>query len=215
MKALLLINGLPPKELPDLEQFERIYCTDGAYAHLLAKRIRPDFVIGDFDSVEVEDISPFVNIIVRPDQDFTDFDKCLQVIEDHGFTEVDVYGSTGLEHDHFLGNLSTALQYKKRLDITFYDDYSIFFFTNKNTELEGVKDHVISLLPFPSVKNVQSSGLLYTLNGMDLKFGKRVGTRNIAIEDKVEIFYEKGNLLVFISKYQKEEKEINRMWEEE
>ena len=215
MKALLLINGLPPRELPDLEQYDRIYCTDGAYAHLLAKRIRPDYVIGDFDSVEVEDISPFVNIIVRPDQDFTDFDKCLQVIENHGFAEVDVYGSTGLEHDHFLGNISTALEYKKRLDITFYDDYSIFFFTSKNIELEGVKDHVISLLPFPVAKNVNSSGLMYALDGMDLKFGSRVGTRNIALEDTVEITYEKGNLLVFISKYQKEPREINRMWEEE
>lgn len=219
MKALLLINGQPPRELPDFEQYDKVYCTDGAYAYLLANRVRPDFVIGDFDSISAEDISPFVDVIERPDQDFTDFHKCLEVIEEHGFTQVDVYGSTGMEHDHFMGNLSTALQFKKRLDITFFDDYSVFFFTEKNVQLEGVKNRIISLLPFARAKNVWSKGLKWPLHGLDLKMGKRVGTRNLAIEDTVEISYKKGNLLVFISLYQEEKRpdfdEYTTVWEEE
>lgn len=207
-KALLLINGQPPKELPDFEQYETVYCTDGAYAYLLANRIRPDYVIGDFDSVMVEDISPFVDIIERPDQNYTDFHKCLEVIIEHGFMQVDVYGSTGLEHDHFLGNLSTALEFKKKLDITFVDDFSIFFFTEKQIELEGVKDRIISLIPFNEAKKVNSTGLKWPLENLDLKLGKRVGTRNLAVEDKVEISYEKGDLLIFISQY-KEEREVD------
>ena len=201
MKALLLINGQPPQELPDLSQYKKVYCTDGAYAHLLANRIRPDFVIGDFDSVSVEDISPFVDIIERPDQNFTDFDKCLKIIVEHGFDAVDVYGSTGMEHDHFLGNLSTALEFKNQLDITFYDDFSIFFFTPKEIELEGVNNHIISLIPFHKAEKINSKGLKFELENLTLEMGKRMGTRNLALKDKVEISYKKGDLLVFISQY--------------
>lgn len=72
MKALLIINGQPPQEMPDVSNYEKIYCTDGAYAFLLGKQIRPDYVIGDFDSVSIDDVSPFVEVLERPDQDFTD-----------------------------------------------------------------------------------------------------------------------------------------------
>ena len=207
MKALLIINGQPPREMPDPKIYDKIYCTDGAYAYLLGQQIRPDYVIGDFDSVSADDVSPFVEIIERPDQDFTDFDKSLQLIEEHGYEQVDVYGSTGQENDHFLGNLSTALQYKDRLDITFYDDYSIFFFTDKNIELEGVKDRIISLIPFHKATNVFSKGLKFPLVKMDLEMGKQIGTRNLAIEDNVEISYTTGELLVFISIYIREDEE--------
>ncbi|MDO5655281.1 MAG: thiamine diphosphokinase [Flavobacteriaceae bacterium] len=207
MKVLLLINGQPPKSMPDFELYEKVYCTDGAYAHLLANKIRPDFVIGDFDSVIEEDISPFVEVIVIPDQDFTDFHKCLEVIEEHGYHEVDVYGSTGLENDHFLGNLSTALEFKNRLEITFYDDYSVFFFTENHIELEGVKNHIVSLMPFSKATKVNSEGLKWPLKDLDLKLGKRTGSRNLAIEDKVSIQYEKGELLVFVTLYSIDEEE--------
>ncbi|MDG4949994.1 thiamine diphosphokinase [Weeksellaceae bacterium KMM 9724] len=205
MKALLIINGQPPKDLPDISNYEKIYCTDGAYAFLLGKQIRPDYVIGDFDSVSIDDISPFVEVLERPDQDFTDFEKSLQIIEEHGYDSVDVYGSTGQESDHFLGNLSTALNFKNRLNITFYDDYSIFFFADKSIELEGVKNRVISLVPFHKAIKVNSKGLKFPLEDLDLRLGKRMGTRNYANEDVVEINYESGELIVFISNYERED----------
>lgn len=205
MKALLIINGQPPQEMPDVSNYEKIYCTDGAYAFLLGKQIRPDYVIGDFDSVSIDDVSPFVEVIERPDQDFTDFEKCLQIIEEHGYDAVDVYGSTGQESDHFLGNLSTALEFKDRLNITFYDDYSIFFFADKSIELEGVKNRIISLVPFHKAKKVNSKGLKFPLKDLDLRLGKRMGTRNYASEDIVEISYESGELIVFLSNYERED----------
>lgn len=207
MKVLLVINGHPPKEMPNVRDYEKIYCTDGAYSYLLSQKIRPDFVIGDFDSVSIDDISPFVEAVEILDQDSTDFDKSLQFIVDQGHKEVDVYGSTGLEHDHFLGNLSTALSFKNKIEITFFDDYSVFFFTDKSITLDNVKNRVISLVPFHEAKNVHSKGLKYPLIGMDLKLGKRIGTRNIADEDIVEISYDAGELMIFISVYDKEEED--------
>ena len=201
-KALLLINGLPPKEKINIEKFDAIYCTDGAYQKALEIGLKPDVVVGDFDSIQDLNI-PGVEVLHRPDQDFTDFDKCLDVLKKRDFKSIDVYGATGLEHDHFLGNLTTAIHYKNDMRISFHDDFAVFFFTEKNILIKNTKSKMISLYPIPKAEKVYSKGLFYPLNGMDLDITGRIGTRNHAIEDTIEISYEEGELLVFVSKYLK------------
>ncbi|MXV38621.1 thiamine diphosphokinase [Flavobacteriaceae bacterium Ap0902] len=208
-KAFLLINGNPPENLPSLKKYGKIYCTDGAYAHLIENHVLPDVVVGDFDSFPVGSISKEVKVIENLDQDYTDFYKCLEVIKQAGYDMVDVYGSTGTEHDHFLGNLTTALMFKEKLQLTFYDDYSKFFFSEKHAKLQNVKNRIISLYPFPKATGVQSKGLFYPLNGMNLDMTSKIGTRNHAIKDEVEITYEEGELLLFISQYTLSREEIS------
>lgn len=201
-KALLLINGAPPKETINVEKYDAIYCTDGAYEKALKIGLKPDVVVGDFDSILSVEI-PNVEVLHRPNQDFTDFDKCLQELEFREFGSVDVFGATGLEHDHFLGNLSTASRFKDKIRITFHDDYSVFFFSPKVLKLEAVKNKMISLYPFPRAISVQSKGLFYSLNGMDLDILGRIGTRNHAQDAEVEISFQAGELIVFVSKGEK------------
>lgn len=199
-KALLLINGKPPKDKININKYDAIYCTDGAYQKALEIGLRPEVVVGDFDSIELSSVEG-VEVVHRPDQDYTDFDKCLKVLSERAYQSIDVYGATGLEHDHFLGNLTTAVKYKEKLRISFHDDFSVFFFTQKEIRLKEVYNRMISLYPFPEAKNVCSEGLFYHLKNMDLSILQRVGTRNHAVENEVKITYTSGNLLVFVSKY--------------
>jgi len=199
-RAALFLNGQSPAQIPDLKQFGEIFCTDGAYRYLEANNIIPDVVSGDFDSISPEEIPQEIEVIITPDQDFTDFEKALDIIEEKGYKEVYIYGSSGMEHDHFLGNLTTGLKYKSRLTLMFFDDFSYYFFTEKKTMLEGYKGRIISLYPFPVAKGIQTKGLKYTLNNEDLDLTQRVGTRNIAMEDSIEIEYAEGELLIFIKK---------------
>lgn len=199
-RAALFLNGQAPKIFPDLTQFESVFCTDGAYRYLKMKGIIPNVVSGDFDSLSQLEIMEGIEIVETPDQNFTDFEKTLMLIEGRKYTEVYVYGSSGMEHDHFLGNLSTGLKFKDKLNLVFFDDYSYYFFTEKETVLEGYKGRIISLYPFPVAKNITTEGLLYSLNDENLDLSKRIGIRNQAIEDKVVINYKEGELLVFIKK---------------
>ncbi len=204
MKALLLVNGQPPKQIPNREQYDVVYATDGAYAKMKKLGFEPDVVVGDFDSIPMDEIPPNIKVEDRPNQDYTDFDKCLQLMVEKGIEAVDVYGATGMEHDHFLGNLSTALQFKNKIQIKFFDDFSEFYLTPKNFSLEHVKDRVISLFPFPKAVKVSSQGLQYPLNHLTLEMGKKIGIRNKAIDDVVNVSYEEGELIVFISNYIKD-----------
>lgn len=201
-KALLFINGVPPNAFPDLESYALIACSDGAFHYLKEKGFpldQLDFISGDFDSHAGTDENVYQEkFIYTPDQDKTDFEKSLEIIQKSGFKNIDVYGGSGGEMDHFLGNLTVAFKFKEDLKITFFDEYSKYFFAPNNLVLNEVKNMLISLYPFPSATNVTTTGLNWSLQNETLDITNRIGTRNFAKEDEVTIEFEKGNLVVFI-----------------
>ena len=201
-KALLFINGVPPKNLPETEDYAMIACSDGAFHYLKEKKFpldKLDFISGDFDSYLGSDEAIYHDrFIFTPDQDKTDFHKSLEIIQERGITAVDVYGGSGGEMDHFLGNLTAAFLFKNHLEITFYDEFSTYFFAPKTLVLENVKGKTISLYPFPLTENITTKGLNWPLNNESLDISKRIGTRNLASEETVVIHYGKGDLVVFM-----------------
>lgn len=213
--ALLFINGTPPKNLPKTEGYNAIACTDGAFHYLKEKNFplqKLDFISGDFDShTEKDEILHYVQkserfgeandkfeIIFTPDQDFTDFQKALEILKNKGVKKVDVFGGSGGEQDHFLGNLHVAFLFKNDLEITFYDEFSQYFFLQKHSKFENIQGKMISLLPFPIAEKIITKGLNWELTNENLSLTKRIGTRNFAKENTVEISYETGGLLIFI-----------------
>ncbi|WP_343686758.1 thiamine diphosphokinase [Chryseobacterium gleum] len=201
-KALLFINGDAPKSLPDLNNYGLIACTDGAFHYL--KRMgfptdKLDFISGDFDSHSGSDENIYdEKFIHTPDQNQTDFYKALDIILERGGKKVDIFGGSGGEQDHFLGNLTVAYAFKDRMELKFYDEYSEYYFIPKSFKVEGVQNKMISLYPFPVAENIVTKGLNWPLENENLSIISRIGTRNFAVEDEVVIGYEKGNLLIFI-----------------
>ena len=206
-KCLLFINGNPPENFPNLENYGLICGTDGAF-HYLKKMNFPleklDFISGDFDSVSDEILRQAQNdefeIIFTPDQDKTDFEKALEIIQEKGFSKVDVFGGSGGEMDHFLGHLTVAFKFKNKIEITFFDEFSQYFFIPKNFIIKNVNGKLVSLYPFPIAENVTTKGLNWILDNENLTMISKIGTRNFAVEDEISIEYEKGDLLLFIGK---------------
>lgn len=203
-KTLLFINGESPKELPLIDGFQLIACTDGAFHYLKEKSFpldKLDFISGDFDSHSGMDDKIYKEKFIHtPDQNYTDFHKALDIILEKGGGEVHVYGASGREQDHFLGNIHTAYLFKDKLDIVFFDDYSTYFFIPSDFTIRKVKGKTISLLPFPLAENILTKGLHWELRGESLSLLKRIGTRNKAELQEVNIKYKKGDLLLFIEK---------------
>lgn len=196
-KAFILLNGSEPSTFPELTHYDIVCAIDGAYNHFEKNNIVPDLITGDFDSINT--IPTTVEVIKTPNQEFTDFEKALQILKHRGFTHIDVYGGSGKEHDHFLGNISTALQWKMGLTISFFDDFGKYFFIEDSIILTNVKEKNISLIPFPIANGIVTKGLLYPLKNENLIFGERIGTRNKAVEESVFIAFDSGDLLVYIS----------------
>jgi len=196
-RAFVLLNGAEPSIFPDLSKYDMVCAIDGAYNHFESKNLLPDLVTGDFDSIDK--IPSTVEVINTPNQDYTDFDKALMILNERGFLNIEVYGGSGKEHDHFLGNISTALQWKKTLNICFFDDFGKYFFIEESLKLVNVKNRNISLIPFPIAEGINTEGLLFPIIDGTLTFGKRIGTRNKAEKENVLISFKTGELLVYIS----------------
>ena len=208
-KALLFINGDSPKTIPNFSGYDLIACTDGAFHYLKQHKFplnQLDFISGDFDSHKIEEeiIQQAQNhsfeIIETPDQNKTDFHKALEIIIEKGFDNIDVFGGSGGEQDHFLGNLSVAYAFKDKLNLQFFDEYSSYYFIPKKFTISDVKGKMISLMPFPIAKNIETKGLKWPLYKEDLILGERIGTRNIAENQEVSVKYKEGDLLIFVGK---------------
>ncbi|ACX83647.1 thiamine pyrophosphokinase [Blattabacterium sp. (Periplaneta americana) str. BPLAN] len=198
----LFLNGEPPDIFCKKNLFckKKIFAVDGAFYYLKKMGIQIDYLSGDFDSLLKKDIPLGRDFFETNDQNYTDFDKALQIIHHQGFLNVNVWGASGKEQDHFLGNLSTALKYKRKLSLIFHDDYHSYFFSDKKNIFYQKKNKKISLFPFPKVEGLFTHGLKYPISKELLKMGKRIGIRNEAIENPIEISYQKGELLIFIEK---------------
>jgi len=199
--AALFLNGDAPNSLA-LEQamafpIDYKLCTDGAFYYMETIHIVPDAVIGDMDSLH--DIPHNLDVHFIDDQDTTDFEKALDFLSKQDFTHVVVLGSTGGQHDHFLGNLNAAYKFRKKLDILFFDQSQRFYLIENNHTFETRPGNIVSLVPYPQATIHAMDGLQYTLNDEILDLHDRIGTRNIAISDQVKIEVSSGALWLFIA----------------
>ncbi|GAB4224153.1 MAG: thiamine diphosphokinase [Francisella sp.] len=176
-----------------------IYCADGSYRQIkeslfLSSHIKK--VIGDFDSFDASLNDLF---LVDKDQNSTDFEKSLKYLISLNTTKVFVFGASEGEMDHFLSNISVAKKYKNEIEIEFIDIYSRYFFIPKKFTISGVLGKMFSVMPFGYADDIYYNGLRYPLNGGSLSISSMTGARNYAVDDKVEISYSKGDILLFIS----------------
>lgn len=199
-KAFLFLNGSKPEKAPKLNDTDFICAVDGSIDWCAANLDHIDLYCGDFDSSDSKGKNAQLacEIIHTPDQNKTDFEKALELLIEKGFKKVLVYGSSGLEQDHYLGNLSTVLNLKSSIDVEFNDDYTKSYFIDKSTRIPTRPGMIISLVPFPRAEQVYTQGLKYALQGETLVFGEFIGTRNQAVEQELVIEFEQGEILIFL-----------------
>lgn len=197
-KALLFLNGLPPKNFI-VKPYDIIGCTDGAYNYAKNLPVKLDFVLGDFDSLNPEVVKD-IEIIKKPNQNYTDFEKAVHYLIENKINHIDLWGTSGKDDDHFLGNLSVLIQYYKKIEMVFHTDTQYFFMAKKENIIKLEKDKIVSLFPLNTVKEIITTGLQFPLQKEDLKLGKRIGIRNKSIENEIKISFKKGKMLIFIEK---------------
>lgn len=207
--AVLIINGSVNAEfvaeyLDQMNQQLPIYCTDGAFNQVSStSRIVNNLkaVIGDCDSLEKQCFKqayPEIALIEQINQDSTDFDKALSYLS-RWYQTIYIFGFSGGEIDHCLGNISTVMRWYQTLNLTLIDEYCWGFISDKNICLTNVLGHMVSVVPLFSVHNVTYSGLKYHLQNEDLNFVTKLGTRNYAIANDITIRFSQGVVMTLIS----------------
>ncbi|MBU3029870.1 thiamine diphosphokinase [Paracoccus marinaquae] len=154
-----------------------LVAADGGADRALALGCPPNRVIGDLDSISpsARRLIPAELVHHVPEQDSTDFTKCLTRI---AAPFVMAVGFTGMRLDHTLATLSTMAAVTRPLVILLASDDLVFLAPPRIT-LPLMPGTRVSLFPMGPARGV-STGLEWPIEGIDFIPGGRVGTSNIA-----------------------------------
>jgi len=178
-----------------------IFSADGASNTLYKLKIRPQFIVGDLDSIKRKVLNFYagrkVTIEELRDQGHNDLEKAIISAISKKFSRIFVTGFGGKRDDHTINNFSILKKYSKKVDIRFIDyEYEIFFAKHKE-EFDYRKGETISLEGMPAAYGIRTYGLKFGLKNQTLEFGKKEGALNEAIEEHIKIVFKKGDLLIF------------------
>ena len=90
--------------LPRTGPGDLLVAADGGFAWLEALGLRPDLVVGDFDSMEPPSSRPDA-VRLPKEKDETDTMAALRLGRERGYRNFRIYGGTGGRFDHTLANL--------------------------------------------------------------------------------------------------------------
>jgi len=201
--ALILANGEAPSKrlIQTLRKNASIFvCADGG-ANIAARlNLRPDIIIGDLDSVfaTTRERFPHAKKIQVSDQNFTDLEKAITYLIDHGQSNIIVAGGVGKRLDHTMGNVGALAKFSDRASISFESDDGSLRYVGRKSEFEYEVGSTVSLIPLTHCDGITTSGLQYPLTNESLELGVRDGTSNRVTASPISVTVQSGNLLIYL-----------------
>lgn len=209
MKAVIIAGGRPPSEKllkNELEYCNFLIAADSGCNYLYKYNIIPDYIIGDFDSIDSEVFEFYKNnncIIKRypKDKDYTDTELAFILASDLNVNKITLLGVTGSRIDHLIGNVGILLKgLDNNINIIIKDDNNEIFMIDSPIIIEGEKGKVFSIQSYCNVvENLTIKGAKFNLNNYNLKLGDSLTLSNEFEKSKVEITFDKGVLLILYS----------------
>ena len=173
--------------------------------------IRPDYIVGDFDSLPGEILERYRQegeIPIRtynPVKDATDTKIALDKALEEGSTEIWILGATGTRIDHVVCNLQILKEaWEKKVPVWIVDSRNKIglpvekTFSLKKEEQYGT---YVSLFPMgETVEGLTLKGFKYPLDHYQLKDREGLGVSNEITADVADVSWEQGVLLMIQSK---------------
>ncbi len=176
---------------------------DGGYNFFKQARIKPDIIIGDFDSLNKETVKG-VNVLSFPTRkDATDSELAIQYCLEQGFRIIDIVMPTAGEPDHFLGLVTLLLipelSWQKKFKVAariVNHECEIMLLIDRDITFVDCKNELLSILPYGGPIKLTCLGMEYPAEDLLIKPWQTKGMRNIIRTNKAKILV-KGTALVF------------------
>ncbi len=183
-----------------------VICADAGMNFCREAKLLPDVILGDFDSAKPEDLKYFREICpdrihtFPSEKDETDTELAVDCAIRRGADRITILGGTGTRLDHMAGNLQLLL---KALDANVE-----CFLVDSHNRVRMIRDPLtldredrfgdyVSLIPFtPEVEGLTLTGFVYEVENFTLKCGMARGISNEIRDEKAQITFRSGILLV-------------------
>lgn len=210
MAALIIGNGEDiTRHCIDNINIEYVICADGGLKKTEKLNLRPNLILGDFDSVDSSVLEHYKNLNIEivkfpPEKDYTDMELAVENAVKKGFKDVVLIGATGSRLDHTLANIQLLEKYHSLgINIEIIDNNNYISIISDNTDIyiKYKKEHFVSLVPVTEkLEGLTLSGFKYPLDNVKVQRGTALLISNEIIQDEGRIILNKGTALVFVSK---------------
>ena len=209
MKCIIIANG----EINDypyhrryIDEGDCIICADGGGRHALAMGLKPDYLMGDFDSLapdlleELKSLDNPPKLVKFPsEKDKSDSQLAVEFAMTLNPDSIIIMGGTGSRLDHTLATITLLAMYPD-VNIHVVDDTNDLYLTTDRAVIKGKPGDEVSILPLtPVVKGVTTKGLKWPLVNKTIEMGSSLGISNVLLENEAEFTLTEGKLLVLRS----------------
>ena len=199
MKSICYIVGAgeySSRFRPDENSY--ILAADAGYSALIENGIKPDLLVGDYDSlVPVPD---FANKITVPaEKNDTDMALAVRLGLEAGYKLFIINGGIGGRLDHTLSNIQLLkeLNLNKSYGILLGKDICITAITNDTLEIKPGTNGVISVFTLgEKAEGVTLEGLKYPLDNYTMVDNYPIGVSNEFTGKPARIFVQNGTVII-------------------
>jgi len=158
----------------------------------------PQAIIGDIDSLR-DDLHHRMQARIHKidEQDSTDFDKCLANID---APYVLALGFAGARLDHTLASMSSLVRFGSSR-VLLLTEHDICFVAPPQLELDTTMGQRVSLFPMGRCAG-RSTGLHWSIDGLDFAPSGVIGTSNMAVSTRVTLEFDTPRMLVLLPRTQ-------------
>ena len=203
-KKCLIVAGGPETELGYVKDWVKkfhpvIFCADGGLRHLQALGIEPDWLIGDFDSVQQYEDCSAKRVILPTEKDENDTQACVRKAIELGFYDLTLVCAGGGRWDHFLCNLSVLeMAWEKGANCQLLHAENLVLFHPGGKRSYPKRDYrYLGIIPLDAVlEDVTLTGLKYTIAHQNLYRSSMISTSNEVVEDIFTVEMGKGHALI-------------------
>ncbi len=212
MKTLIITGGKHnidfTKEYLKKYSFDLIIAVDSGLEIVDKLNIKPDIIVGDFDSVDKNILRKYEKeeikiITLNPIKDLTDTNEAINIAIEKKSNDIVILGGIGSRIDHTISNIHIL---KEALDknircIIINENNNIELINKKIILKKNENFKYVSLIPLTSVvTGVSLKGFKYELNNSTMEIGKSIGVSNEQIKDLATIEIKDGILILIQSK---------------
>ena len=207
MKRCVIVGGAPIERYDRIKTYLReddylIFC-DCGLRHAEALGIRPDLIVGDFDS-HARPVTDTETIILPTVKDDTDTVHALKEAVSRGCTDFLLIGMTGRRLDHTLGNIYMLVYiYENGLSALMTDDYSEISLVGSSPVEIDDRFPFFSLINITGkAKGIYIENARYPLNNAEIKSDYQYGISNEVLPGKLARIRVEDGLLLLIRDFE-------------
>lgn len=203
MKKCFIICGGPEScNYVDFEKDSFVICADSGYDKAVKVGIKPDLILGDFDSVKngLPDNCEIIRASTHKDD--TDTMLAVKTALLRGYDDITLVAATGGRADHFIANIATLLYIKEHGAngrIT-GDETDAFILSNESAVIFPDKSRYLSVFAVTDTATVSIENAEYPLRNYQLSRSYPIGVSNEFCDIPCRVEAEKGIVLVMTVK---------------